>query len=391
LELSINEIFWREQKQNRIKIGSTESIEVYAECEIDLSMPPVTRSLFGDIISPIRGLLTEAFNEFKGPVQDIVHFVVSNVLGGLIKFIATAVEDVFPGFGNTVAASGFIIDQLITIVPKIAGVLESEIRFTMLIITGTSKTVHKDIKDVLEVAADTFDALLKLQQTAYAQGSVLMSKLTTAFDGLTATVNLDLTNTMNADVPIINEAVATIGKAIGTLPTAMSFTVRSSVVDTCLVFQIIAENILTVAKNLLHACENMIDIIVKDFEAALNESMSIVQDMLNEANTEVNTAVKLAIVEVKSVKEETCKMLATVTKTAIRTSERAKTGISDASFDIQKGLHGAVHVATKIDGALVKIIRYIDNLGTIFAVTVVGCLVFLLILTYRDYRKYNGL
>jgi phage-related protein len=346
-----------------------------------------SRSIVGDIIGPVKGLLTTAFNEFKGPVGDIVHFVTSTVLGNLIKFIANAVMDIFPGIPSLVTEASSIIGKLIQLMPAAVAGIKAIVDLAVTNIDGVIGTITDDVESVVDIIVSTINDLQGLGQTIFSRTVSLTSKTALLFENLTTTITTDTADPANEVLQTINKLATDVTIAIQTMPSLLEMALKTGVTDACQIFSNIATDILTAVNSLVTTCEDITSTIVSAMSSTLNTAVSVVKVAAKETSEEVIQLLNFTIAEIQAGQNEARGMVGAATRKAIATSTTTTALIEEGSVEISKGLKTSTSGIDSVLSAVEKVLKYLNNLSVVFASFVIIGLALIMFLTYRDMRK----
>ena len=284
-------------------MGTTESIVLNPACVVEMKPPPVTRSIIGDIIGPVKGIVTDAFNEFKGPVTEIVHFVVSNLLTGLIKFITDAIIDIFPDFRIFVDAGTNIIGQLIQIVPAAALCFKNCCPDGRRCIGWPWKLYFERFGFYPGVTTVAFSDLKSLnEQLSYKVKTIISNSDTFDTTGSDASAitsdDYDCHPTGNDSRNIIDR------RCVETLPILLASGIQDGTNDVCQIFKGMADNIIKSIEDISIAYEGVVNTVITTVGSQLKAAASGVEQEVIGATDELAQFVESMSAEVVAAPQE---------------------------------------------------------------------------------------
>jgi len=378
-------------------MGNLESIEYTPESKIIMEIPNTykSRSLIGDVIAPIKGLLTEAFNEFKGPVSEIVHFVVTNVLGSLIKFLTNAIIEIFPGLGSLETNCRKIAQMIIDIIPAIASEMKSVIENVINILDNTTNSIVDDIKDVILTISTAFDDLKIIGQLLYSRAVNLVSKTAVLIENAGIAVTEDteymLSTNPKAIHSVVNEIYnlySNIRLDVSAITRKIFSSIEDGVTDTCLILKTSTSEILTIAKNVAQSCDNIADDVVNYVTNIIQNSIQIVTNEINDITNNLASEIQDLKTDINKIATSTEGVLGAVSRDIDRGTVDTVKAIKNTSGDAAKVLR-KIELDLN-DGFKIaeKIVNYIRGMSEQFAFAVVIIVLFIGIMIYRDIKKH---
>ena len=352
-------------------MGTCSSIDLETGAVVTCVVPMAERSIFGniigEIISPVKSVILDAFNTFKGPVGDIVQFVVSNVLSGLIQFIAQAIEDIFPGLGYIAGKSVTILEQLIGLVPVAAGLLKAGIESFIDGVDSIFTIAHDAIDGTMAVIVTAFGDFTKLCNTAMSKLKKLIARtsliVTTGVDDL---ANLG-TQVGTTAVKAIETGLNGLNLVIAAIPTVIFTSIEDGIKTGSAALITIVNALTSIVNSLVSAIESIIITLVNTIGTQVDDAVVFVQNGVKSVTAIALEGLQLAQTELAGAGGVTSELVGTCIHGGNYACRESKRVVGEAATTVQKGLGAANDGAKGIVDVIDDILQAIDHSQTYVA------------------------
>lgn len=334
----------------------TYAVSVCVECGNERS---VFGNIIGDIIAPVKSIIMDAFNEFKGPVGDIVQFVMSNVLSGLITFIADAVEDIFPGLGYVTGKSVSILEQLMRLVPVAAALLEAAIKTFMSGINSLFTDLHSAVESVMQIVVTSFGDFTKICNTALSKMKLLVAKTSTAITVGVGDLS-QLGDQLGTDaINAIEVCLDGMGLAIKAIPTVVFTAIGDGASSGAAALITVVNALTAIVTSLVESIESIVLTIVNTIGAQIDDALQTVQNGVEDSTAEIVKLLAFAQDELAGAGGATSELVGACIHGGNVVRHESRRVVGEGAIAVQKGLgvanEGAKGIITILDDIITSL------------------------------------
>ena len=356
-----------------------------------MSKPPKmnNRSIFGDILGPITGIINGALNDFKGPISEIVQFVVKNVLSTLIKFINNAIEEIFPGLDGLESGLSIVANYIGNLIDVTASLITNAVQTAVTSMSNVSSFMEAEVTAYIKVVETVFSDTIKLARTAKENFSRLEMETANLIVTAPQTIADNISDVLYTIKYNIGQFVDDASSATLTLGNGLLNDIRSIIVALEQTFSNIATTSKTIIETLLSDCEIVIREIVENISRGTEESVKTLEAEVIFASNEVVDAVEELKQEVRQLENHGKSALSMVTRDARRCGRETVSFIESSTKEMTLGFVKTKNAAGDVISFADSVVHYINSLGGKIAIVTILGFVLLMYLCYRDIRKYN--
>jgi len=356
-----------------------------------MSKPPKmnNRSIFGDILGPITGIINGALNDFKGPISEIVQFVVKNVLSTLIKFINNAIEEIFPGLDGLESGLSIVANYIGNLIDVTASLITNAVQTAVTSMSNVSSFMEAEVTAYIKVVETVFSDTIKLARTAKENFSRLEMETANLIVTAPQTIADNISDVLYTIKYNIGQFVDDASSATLTLGNGLLNDIRSIIVALEQTFSNIATTSKTIIETLLSDCEIVIREIVENISRGTEESVKTLEAEVIFASNEVVDAVEELKQEVRQLENHGKSALSMVTRDARRCGRETVSFIESSTKEMTLGFVKTKNAAGDVISFADSVVHYINSLGGKIAIVMILGFVLLMYLCYRDIRKYN--
>ena len=377
-------------------MGSDQSIEhvvLYSPCELEMLQPMQQRSIFGDIvgdiIGPVKGIITDALNTFKGPVQEIVHFVVSNILSGLIKFITNAIIEIFPGIPFLVQAGSNIISQFINIIPATAEALQTAIFTAIYALDNISVNIYTDVQSILGIAEKGFSSLKNISEQISYRIKSMIAETSILFTNTESSMITITGDTGSAGLIMLTQIISNTSAILTNIPATISAAIADGISDTCMIFNTVVNDILLSVQNVITACTGIVDTIITTVESQLKMASSILKLTVKTATSDIQALIQEASKEAKLVPIEGARALGIAVNVARTTLDETNQILTTVSTDTEKAIRFTTATAKNGITLIDSVVSKLEHMSKIFTFSIILSVILIAFLIFKDMKKIS--
>ena len=372
-----------------IKVGACESIVIGPQCTIELLPPVAKRGIIGDILGPITGIITDAFNTFKGPLMEIVTFVMNNVLSGLITAIANAVTSIFPGIDGLADSACNIVMGLIKLIPEAAAAIKAVVDTTILVLDGMAGVITKDLDLVLSTVDDAFKMLTKLNNLIAADARRILASTASLFDGAVDGIIGGAQNTVGIVSNLIETAATLVAVEIETIPELLVDALADGVDDVMLLFTSAVNDILIAVNTVVNACLSVASTAIDTVTSQIVLAVGVVTSAINEAGTEAAELIQLVCEIAEEAPGEARAAVGKALNAATSVGSDTVVQVGRTRDELSKGIGKFTDTAGEAVMAVSQIVKRVEGMGTIFAVAILISVLIVSFMMRQDLLRYR--
>lgn len=381
-------------------------IELSAPYDIEVGPPPAGRAglfgdILGDILSPIESFVQDAFNEFKGPLMDIVKFVMNNVLTGLIKFITHAVEQIFPGMPVLEGRAKSLILEVLGLLPEALANITTVADNALGILQDLPTIIDDCIALLMVEIGKAYGELKSLAQGIIREAQLGAAKIASALQGLTADAIASLNKI--AQVPGAGGApsqgnssafeefdalLKDVSNMVGTIKTSVKGSMSDAARDITELSAGAIRMVLAGARELYDRAGDLLGVAVADTEALLKAAASEFAGELRSCELTVRGALEDVETEARGAARDAESIMGLALGRASKISARVQRIASSTEADALKHAEYLKGGAKRLEAEAGNILVRAEEAAMLAGLLIVVCTGVMIFLFFRDVRAY---
>ena len=361
------------------------AVVIEAPCEVDMISSEHTRSIFGDILSPIESIVTGALNEFKGPVGDIMGIVMNSVVGTIIQDLLNFAESLLGGFISGFEVDTSLITEPLRLIPIIASIIREGIQSATTAIHDVGDVVDTTITDYIKLVQQAFQDFKQLNNFAINTSQTIVGKMCTAMNALTGST--DITSKTAGLSSYVSNIVGELQSELTVIDSRIGSIVTYAASEVCSEFAKLSDDIFGLIRQYItdisSIATTIVDQLSREISLVGNQVTAGGNAVLNEVSSGIG-ALTSAIDEVPSIVSHSVGSALTVSRDA---SQQARAYIDRETSTAQKQLVRTGDSAKRASKAIARVINYIDHSTWVIAGGLLLVLLLLMIFAYRDIKR----
>lgn len=325
-------------------------VEVIPQYDLVAYSSGTPRGLFGDILSPIKGLLSDAFHAFEPPVMFIVKNVVTKVLNVLIKFIADAVMEIFPNFDAVEGIAVNLIEEFINIVPNFAEAIDAILHTAILAVDEVGSTIRDSTAVFCTIITTAFTDLKKINQKIGRKMAGVVGELGKILDAGAQDAVITVESGQSALVTVVTDAVSSVQSLVETIPTLIATGVRTGFAEITTILSDACKDILKTITSVILACDNIVTQVISTFTQELDKGLKFFENDINEACVDVSRAVGFMCDRIVKIPDDIAEGIGKSLRAAVYATGVTEKIIDDAVGTVDTGVRSITSSVSSTSG-----------------------------------------
>jgi phage-related protein len=350
-----------------------------------------SRSIFGDILSPIEGIIEEALNAFKGPVGEVMNYVLQTTVGQILNQLIDFAEGLLGGLLTGFEVDALLVTEPLRLIPVLAGIIRDEIDIAVAEINSLGSIVDTVVTDYIKLVNAAFSDFKMMNNYAINTSQKIVSKMCSVANSMSTSVKNFQAPFDEYVKPELENINTMLVNYIANLPSMIANGIAYSVADACAVFSDLRDSSMKIIQTLVDACARVatttIDTLSQQLILGANEARKATDEALGLLERgAVSGAAELAAMpgHVERAMSVAISVGRESTRQALHYVDREAASAQKHLVRVNKGVKSA-------ERAVGKFVHYLDRSGWVIASGIILVLLIMFLLANRDIKKARQL